>query len=1224
MGSALGLIFILLLTSCGPGDKQTERPREPWVFRSVLDEKARMVTAALHDEMWVAYSAQNGNLYKVWKGGANFEGAVYTTVHGPQPTSKGYDYFMGGIDKSNWSVTINGQASAPSEIQFRGHRLTDEGVIFSYELRGSDYNILVRENPEYIKRGNQNGLVRRFTVSGLPAGAELRHNTVFTSLQVDTDYSTTGNFEMKSKEEKSYDRGSVWNVTGDLIFAADGEAELKVFYHPGFDRLEIADGGAVAATDAVEHPGKGLIYSSDCKTCHNEEVKTIGPAYITVARRYSDTDEVTEMLAGKIIKGGTGVWGEVPMTAHTSLPEEDAKEMVRYILSLDDGDAGGDASQWHLGVKTVPIKLPNEAPTFSGSRSGLAAHLYPFSGDKPNMDVIASEQPIKAGPVTQIHCREQADFDLMEDYVLEFKGKLVIAQTGSYSFRLVTDDGSILYINDKEIINHWDLHGPEPKDGEMYLEKGEHPLRIVFFQKGGGAAASFQYFDKEAGQFVVVPEEMLSHTSDDYLETRVFIPDGKLVKAIPGDKRPLEDVHPAFDLYQAIPDGFDPKVGGIDFFSDGSMVISTWDSVGAIYRIRNHTSTDPSQITVKQVAGGLAEPLGIKVVEDTIYVLQKQELTQLIDHNGDELIDEYRTFSNAWRVSANFHEFAFGLVYKDGYFYGTLATAIMPGGASAQPQIPDRGKVVKISRKDGSSEFVAYGLRTPNGIGEGVDGELFVADNQGDWLPASKIVHVKEGQFYGSRSVDPEGTVNTKEKLPVVWLPQDEIGNSPSEPIAINVGPYKGQMIHGEVTHGGLKRVFAEKVDGEYQGAVFRFTQGLMAGINRIDWGPDGSLYVGGVGSTGNWSHTGKKWFGVQRLVYQDRPVFEMLAVRSKANGFEIELTQPIKEGERVDASNFEVQQWYYLPTPEYGGPKMDLEDLDIKSFNLSADRKKVFIELDGLKTNHVVYFRIAKPFLGAGDLELWTTEVWYTLNAIGTAPGNSNPVSVSQNTLSDKEQRDGWKLLFDGKSTAGLRKFKGDQIGKRWQVTNGTLMFSGKDANDAGWQAADGGDIIITDKTYKNFELQLDWKISEGGNSGIIYNVIEDDKYDYVWQTGMEMQILDNARHPDGQIEKHRAGDLYDLIETKFVTASPPGEWNSIRLIVQNGYVQHWQNGYKVVEYQFGTPEWDAMVAGSKFVEMPDFGTAREGGHIALQDHGDAVWFRNIKILELPNDPNL
>jgi cytochrome c len=277
---------------------------------------------------------------------------------------------------------------------------------------------------------------------------------------------------------------------------------------------------------------------------------------------------------------------------------------------------------------------------------------------------------------------------------------------------------------------------------------------------------------------------------------------------IPGDQFALTAVHPGYDLFQARPGDFLPRVGGMDFLSDGTMVISTWDAAGSVYLLRNVESGDPAQILVQQIASGLAEPLGVKVVDDEIYVLQKQELTQLVDTDGDGITDEYRAISNRWQTSGNFHEFAFGLEYRDGYFYANLAIAIDPGGASTQPQVYDRGRVMKISQEDGSVEFIAHGLRTPNGIGWGVDNELFVSDNQGDWLPSSKILHVSPGAWFGSRAVDWKGTEGLTMKPPVVWLPQDEIGNSPGNPILLRDGPYKGQMIHGEVTHGGIKRVF--------------------------------------------------------------------------------------------------------------------------------------------------------------------------------------------------------------------------------------------------------------------------------------------------------------------------------------------------------------------------------------------------------------------------------
>ncbi len=499
-----------------------------------------------------------------------------------------------------------------------------------------------------------------------------------------------------------------------------------------------------------------------------------------------------------------------------------------------------------------------------------------------------------------------------------------------------------------------------------------------------------------------------------------------------------------------------------------------------------------------------------------------------------------------------------------------------------------------------------------------MDNEIYVADNQGDWLPASKIVHIREGAWYGSRSVDFEGTATLEEALPVVWLTQDEIGNSPSQPAVLNDGIYKGQMIHGEVTHGGLKRVFAEKVKGEYQGAVFRFTQGIESGVNRVVWGPDGALYIGGIGNPGNWGYEGGFWYGLQRMKFNENSTFEMLAVRAKSNGMEIELTEALQEGDGGRAEDYEVKQWWFEPTPEYGGPKKDLEDLKILSVNVSDDRKKVFLELEGMKAKHVIYVRLKKHFVSSNNNELWTSEAWYNLNQIpDNAPGfTSSNTTPADNTLTASEKAAGWELLFDGKTTKGWRNYRKKTIGSSWKVQNGALMLDTEKKEEGGWQVKDGGDII-TDGEFENYELQLEWKIQDCGNSGIIYNVIESEEFDYVWMTGPEMQVLDNTCHPDGKFVTHRAGDLYDMISTKYITMNPAGEWNQARLIVNNGKVEHWLNGHKLVEFEMFTDEWKAMIAKSKFKEWKGFGTGKKG-HISLQDHSDRVWYKNIKVRNL------
>lgn len=215
-------------------------------------------------------------------------------------------------------------------------------------------------------------------------------------------------------------------------------------------------------------------------------------------------------------------------------------------------------------------------------------------------------------------------------------------------------------------------------------------------------------------------------------------------------------------------------------------------------------------------------------------------------------------------------------------------------------------------------------------------------------------------------------------------------------------------------------------------------------------------------------------------------------------------------------------------------------------------------------------------------------------------------------NTLTEQEKKGGWKLLFDGKTTSGWRSFKREKAGAAWVVRDGALTLN-KPYNAPG--NSESGDIITTDE-YEDFELSLDWKIEKCGNSGVLFNVTESDKYNSVWETGPEMQVLDNLCHPDARIEKHRAGDLYDLIESKFVAVNPAGEWNHVQLIASKGKYQFWLNGFRIVDFEMHTKEWDEMVSKSKFKDMPGFGKARKG-HISLQDHGNQVWFRNIKIKE-------
>jgi hypothetical protein len=232
---------------------------------------------------------------------------------------------------------------------------------------------------------------------------------------------------------------------------------------------------------------------------------------------------------------------------------------------------------------------------------------------------------------------------------------------------------------------------------------------------------------------------------------------------------------------------------------------------------------------------------------------------------------------------------------------------------------------------------------------------------------------------------------------------------------------------------------------------------------------------------------------------------------------------------------------------------------------------------------------------------------------ALGACNNAATDTKVAATVAPDTTAQ--WEPLFDGKATAGWHTYGKDRIGSAWKVEDSALHLDASVKDD--WQTKDGGDIV-TNEEYENFHLKLEWKIAKGGNSGIMFYVHEDTaKYQYPWETGPEMQVVDNENHPDGKIAKSRAGDIYGLVEVSKRTIKPAGEWNRVEIIANGGKLDFQLNGEHVLSTTLWNDEWKALVAGSKFNTMPGFGTFRKG-RIALQDHGADVWYRNIVIKRL------
>jgi hypothetical protein len=196
------------------------------------------------------------------------------------------------------------------------------------------------------------------------------------------------------------------------------------------------------------------------------------------------------------------------------------------------------------------------------------------------------------------------------------------------------------------------------------------------------------------------------------------------------------------------------------------------------------------------------------------------------------------------------------------------------------------------------------------------------------------------------------------------------------------------------------------------------------------------------------------------------------------------------------------------------------------------------------------------------------------------------------------------WQSLFDGRSLEHWRGFRHAQVPEGWRIVEGALTRVGR-----------AGDLITRD-TFGDFELVLQWKVAEGGNSGIMYRVTEEAAETY--HTGPEMQVLDDAHHPDGRSRLTAAGAVYGLYPAPAGVVKPAGEWNTVRIVAHGHHVEHWLNGVRIAEYEIGSADWTARVAASKFGKWPGYGRAA-AGHIALQDHGDQVAYRDIRIRTIP-----
>ena len=461
------------------------------------------------------------------------------------------------------------------------------------------------------------------------------------------------------------------------------------------------------------------------------------------------------------------------------------------------------------------------------------------------------------------------------------------------------------------------------------------------------------------------------------------------------------------DYYQLItypiPEDLKLEVSGLALLPDGRMACAI--RKGEIWIIENAEQGNPDSVSYQPFATGLHEPLGLAWRDGAFYTVQRTELTKIRDANNDGTADEYLTVAKGWGVSGGYHEYAYGPEFdKQGNAWITLNCAIGKGPAPKDNAWRGWSLMVK---PNGSWEPVSGGFRSPCGIGMNQAGDIFATDQQGNWFPTCPLIHVRKGAFHGHADALPfcdlpgatfkiKGKLPQKitvaeaarripeYKLPPVWFPYRKMGMSATDVLCDTTGgkfgAFSGQMFVGEFTMSFVLRVFLEKVDGEYQGACFRFREGMQSAALRMQWGGDGSMFVGQ--SNRGWNSLGDRAYGLQRLVWTGKTPFEIKEMRAKPDGFELSFTQPVDRKAALNPRSYKMSGYTYQFHQSYGSEEIDAKPCKVRSATLSQDGMSVRLQVDGLRAGYV-HELLAEGVKSAQGAPLLHSLACYTLNRI-------------------------------------------------------------------------------------------------------------------------------------------------------------------------------------------------------------------------------------------------
>ncbi len=430
--------------------------------------------------------------------------------------------------------------------------------------------------------------------------------------------------------------------------------------------------------------------------------------------------------------------------------------------------------------------------------------------------------------------------------------------------------------------------------------------------------------------------------------------------------------------------------GGFDFFPDGhSAALCTWN--GDVYIVKG-IDDQLNHLTWRRIAGGMFQTLGLKIIDNQIYVHGRDQITILHDLNGDGEADFYENFNNDVAMTDHFHEFAFDLQRdKAGNLYIIKGGGVNPGGGGfQQPIVRNHGTLMKISPDGSKLETIATGFRAPNGMCVREDGQAVTGDNQGTWTPVDRLNWISPGMFCGVPDLSHRTPVPTVTDNPLCWFIYPSWDNSCGDPVFVTSdkwGQPKGELFYLSYGQTSLLHILHEEVDGQVQGGAVRLPWHFSSGSMRARFNDvDGQLYVCGFQG---WQTNAKKPTAFERVRYTGKKSYLPTALHVRDNGIELTFAEPLKKDSAEDAGAWAIEQWNYRWTSNYGSPEVKASDpkknghdaLDVKSVKVSNEGRTVFLEVENLQP--VMQMLIRGNGLEAADGTPVNVEVANTINAV-------------------------------------------------------------------------------------------------------------------------------------------------------------------------------------------------------------------------------------------------